>query len=332
MIEKSFIEESVVLKEAESDKYVPDDFYSTTNHTTIVFYNNKWLTVRDQRMDGVIVMSGKYAVCKKLRDVKKGDCIVCGDTGVKAVYSTGSEAEQISFGFMSNGVSSERRAEHLIESLAHEIGVHNKKLTIVAGPVVVHTGGDSYLAELIRRDHIQSLLTGNAVAVHDIEKSLFGTSLGVCAKSGKPTPTGHRNHMRAINQVMRYGSIRGVVDAGRLKSGVMYECVRNDIPFVLAGSLRDDGPLPDTITDMVEAQNAYNEHLKNADIVLILGSMLHGIAAGNMLPARVQLICVDINPSVVTKLGDRGSSQTVGIVTDVGLFLNILIQELNKIK
>lgn len=320
---------SVILKEAIMDKHVPDDFYSTTNHKTVIFLDDSWITVQNQRMDAMIVVNGNGAYCKKLRDIKKGERLVCGDTGVKVLNQIDGEDKDL-FGFMNNCVSSERRNELIIRELAENIVNNNKKATFVLGPVVVHTGGDAYLMELIREGYVSSILAGNAVAVHDIEKSLYGTSLGVCAKSGRSVQHGYRNHMRAINQVNKHGSIKEAVDAGAINSGIMYECVKNSIPFVLAGSLRDDGPLPDTITDMIKAQEAYSKHLMNSDIVIVLGSMLHGIASGNMLPARVEMVCVDINPAVVTKLSDRGSSQAAGIVTDVGLFLNLLVKELKE--
>lgn len=324
-------EKEVILKMAEMDKHVPDDFYSTTNYTTMVYYNKKWITVDNQRMDALIVIDDNGAYCKKLREIKKGDMVVCGEDCIKLIDEANADSSNDSFSFMNNSVSSERRNDMIIKDLAYELFTKNKKLTIVAGPVVVHTGGDYYLSELIREGYIESLLAGNAVAVHDMEKSLYGTSLGVCAKSGKVTHNGYKNHMRAINQVMKYGSIKKTVEAGVLKSGIMYECVKNNIPYVLAGSLRDDGPLPDTITDMIDAQNAYNEELKKADIVIVLGTMLHGIASGNMLPAKTKMICVDINAAVVTKLSDRGSGQAIGIVTDVGLFLNLLANEISKL-
>lgn len=326
-----FKSKNILLKKAEQDKNVPDDFYSTTNYKTLVFHNNRWLEVKNQRMDALIVIDEQGASCKKLRDIKQDDMIVCGDSGVKIVKDKDTKVEN-SFNFMNSSVSSERRNNILIKDLAYELFYNNKKLTVIAGPVVVHTGGDYYLSELIKQNYVSSLLAGNALAVHDIEKNLFGTSLGVCAKSGKVTHNGYRNHMRAINQVMKYGSIKRAVDAKALRSGIMYESVKNHIPFVLAGSLRDDGPLPDTITDMIEAQEAYNKHLQASDIVLVLGSMLHGIASGNMLPAKTKMICVDINSAVVTKLSDRGSSQTIGIVTDVGLFLNLLVYEIESLK
>jgi lysine-ketoglutarate reductase/saccharopine dehydrogenase-like protein (TIGR00300 family) len=320
---------SVVLKEAIMDKHVPDDFYSTTNYKTVIFLEDSWITVQNQRMDAMIVVNGNGAYCKKLRDIKKGEWLVCGDAGVRVLNQLDSE-DKDGFGFMNNCVSSERRNELIISELAENIVNNNKKVTFVLGPVVVHTGGDAYLRELISGGYVSSILAGNAVAVHDIEKSVYGTSLGVCAKSGRSVRQGYRNHMRAINQVNRHGSIKEAVAAGAISSGIMYECVKHSIPFVLAGSLRDDGPLPDTITDMIKAQEAYSKYLMNSEIVIVLGSMLHGIASGNMLPARVEMVCVDINPAVVTKLSDRGSSQAAGIVTDVGLFLNLLVKELKE--
>lgn len=326
------INRNVLLKKAILDKHVPDDFYSTTNHTTFIYHNNQWIKVKNQRMDALIVVDNDDALCRKLREIKSGDMVVCGDTGVKTINENDKNKGDDSFNFMNNYVSSERRNDMLIKDLAYELFYNNKKLTLVAGPVTVHTGGDYYLSELIRQNYISSLLTGNALAVHDIEKNLYGTSLGVCAKSGKVTHKGYRNHMCAINHVMKFRSIKRTVEAKALHSGIMYECVKNDIPFVLAGSLRDDGPLPDTITDIIKAQDAYSKYLQKAEIVLVLGTMLHGIASGNMLPAKTKMICVDINSAVVTKLSDRGSSQAIGIVTDVGLFLNLLVTEIEKLK
>lgn len=322
---------AVVLKPAIKDKCVPDDFYSTTNHATMIYCKDRWMTVQNQRMDALIVVNEAGAFCKKLRDIKKGDYVVCGDDGVK-IQSSASDENGEAFGFMNNCVSSERRNELLIKALAGKIASQQSKVVVVAGPVVVHTGGDRYLTELIREGYVSGLLSGNAVAVHDMEKSMFGTSLGICHKSGRPVENGYRNHMRAINRIMKHGSIKEAVEAGELKSGIMYECVVNNVPYALAGSLRDDGPLPDTITDMIQAQNEYNKLLQEVDVVLVLGSMLHGIATGNMLPAEVEMVCVDINPAVVTKLSDRGSSQAAGIVTDVGLFLNLLTKELRELK
>jgi lysine-ketoglutarate reductase/saccharopine dehydrogenase-like protein (TIGR00300 family) len=198
----------------------------------------------------------------------------------------------------------------------------------VAGPVVVHTGGGAYFTELIRRGYVHVLLAGNALAVHDVEQALYGTSLGVDLETGRAIEGGHRHHMRAINTIFRAGGLKAAVASGVLKSGVMFECVTRGVDYVLAGSIRDDGPLPDTVMDLVAAQDRYTEALKGVSLVLVLSTMLHGIGVGNMLPSSVPLVCVDINPAVVTKLADRGSSQTMGIVTDVGLFLRQLASAL----
>ena len=219
-----------------------------------------------------------------------------------------------------------RQTSALIEQARAE----GKKIVVVAGPVVVHTGGVAPLARLIRAGWVQALLAGNALGVHDIEASLLGTSLGVRMADGRQEEHGHRNHMRAINAIYHAGSIAKAVESGRLKSGIMYECVKAHVPVVLAGSLRDDGPLPDTITDMNRAQDAYAEQLRGAGLVLCLGSMLHSIATGNMLPSWVKIVCVDINPAVATKVSDRGTGQAVGVVTDVGQFLGLLADRLAK--
>ena len=197
--------------------------------------------------------------------------------------------------------------------------------------MVIHTGGSQHLARLIREGYVQALLGGNAIAVHDIEQSLMGTSLGVDMKRGVPVRGGHRHHLKVINLIRRCGDISAAVEQGVLTKGVMYECVRNNVPFALAGSIRDDGPLPDTEMDLIKAQTEYAKQLEGADMILMLSSMLHSIGVGNMTPAGVKMVCVDINPSVVTKLSDRGSVESVGVVTDVGLFLSLLVQQLDKL-
>jgi lysine-ketoglutarate reductase/saccharopine dehydrogenase-like protein (TIGR00300 family) len=232
---------------------------------------------------------------------------------------------------MSNGISSERQVETAVRqtaSLMRQCREAGQKIIVVAGPVTVHTGGGQPLAKLIQQGWVQALLAGNALGVHDIEAALLGTSLGVRQSDGRQEEHGHRNHMRAINAIYHAGGIAKAVQSGRLKTGVMHECVKAGVPFVLAGSLRDDGPLPDTITDMNLAQDAYAEQLKGAGLVLCLGSMLHSIATGNMLPSWVKIVCVDINPAVATKVSDRGTGQAVGVVTDVGLFLDMLARVL----
>ncbi|MCD6120789.1 MAG: TIGR00300 family protein [Spirochaetales bacterium] len=326
--EKVFKE--AILKPAPKDSTVPEDFYSTTNHKTLVFLNGTWHEVQKQRMDGVIVAYDGAMMCKKLRDVKKGEKIVCTSQSVRLIPPF-RDRESGEFGFMVNDVSSERSVDVAVEKIAEEFRRVRKgggKIIAVAGPVVIHTGGGMALASMIREGYINGLLTGNALAVHDIESVFFGTSLGVDLKTGRPTYEGHRNHMRAINRIFFHGSIKKAIDAGILNSGVMYEVIKKNIPFVLAGSLRDDGPLPETITNNVEAQEQYQKVIQDASIVIMLSTMLHSIATGNMLPSWVKTICVDINPAVVTKLADRGSAQTIGIVTDVGLFMRLLAQKL----
>src|SRR6202012_943563 len=319
----------------ERDRCAPEDFYSTSNHRTSVRVNGEFIDVQNQRMDAMIVVTGANtgspeAFCRRLRDLKAGDMVVTGMHGIR-VAPESKERDRLAFAFMSNEISSERQVETAVRqtaSLARQAKEQGKKIVAVAGPVVVHTGGVTGLSKLIRDHWIDAVLSGNALGVHDIESSLFGTSLGIRLADGRQAEHGHRNHMRAINAIYHAGGIKGAVESGRLKSGVMYECVKNNVPFVLAGSLRDDGPLPETITDMNAAQDAYAAAIKCAGLVLCLGSMLHSIATGNMLPSWVRIVCVDINPAVATKVSDRGTGQAVGVVTDVGLFLELLSREL----
>ncbi len=318
------------LKEAERDRCAPEDFYSTTNQRTLVRHQGHWLEVRNQRMDAVIVVRGGIAECKRLRDVKAGDPIVTGMRGIRVIPEA-KERDRDAFAFMSNEISSERQVETAVAqtvAIMRQVRKQGKRIIAVAGPVVVHTGGCAPLSSLIRNGWIDALLAGNALAVHDIESALLGTSLGVRTKDGRLEEHGHRNHMRAINAIYRAGGIAQAVASGILTSGVMYECVKAKLPFVLAGSLRDDGPLPEVITDMNQAQDAYAAELRNAGVVLCLSSMLHSIAVGNMLPGWVKIVCVDINPAVPTKVSDRGTGQAVGVVTDVGLFLTLLAERM----
>ena len=318
------------LRAVERDRCAPEDFYSTTNHRTHVRIGDRWIETENQRMDAMIVVDGGRAYCRRLRDLRAGDRIVAGMRGIR-VTPESKERDRLSFAFMSNGISSERQVETAVRQTAALVrGVLDQKLkvAVVAGPVVVHTGGVAGLAALIRGGFVHAVLSGNALGVHDIEASLFGTSLGVRLSDGRQEEHGHRNHMRAINAIYHAGSVRQAVECGRLRSGILYECVRAGVPFVLAGSLRDDGPLPDTITDMNAAQDAYAAQLKGAGLVICLGSMLHSIATGNMLPSWVKIVCVDINPAVATKVSDRGTGQAVGVVADVGLFLDLLSKAL----
>ncbi len=318
------------LRQADIDGTAPEDFYSTTHHRTEVHIDGRWVAVDHQRMDAAIVVDGEHASCRKLRDLRQGDRIVCGMHGVRVMPDVQSR-DRPTFGFMSTEVSSERRVATAVARVA-DLMRHTRerggRIALVAGPVVVHTGGTDYFCELIQLGYVDLLLAGNALAVHDIEFALSGTSLGIDLSSGHPVEHGHRNHMRAINTIRRAGGIAQAVATGVLAAGVMHACHRHGVRYILAGSIRDDGPLPETMMDLVAAQDAYAEALVGVDMVIMLSSMLHSIGVGNMLPSWVKVVCVDINPAVVTKLADRGSTQTIGIVTDVGLFLHQLATSL----
>ena len=323
-------DQDALTRVADRDGCVADDFYSTTNHKTFVRIGGQWTEVQKQRMDAVVVIEGSAATCRKLRDVRKGDAVVCGVNGIR-VMPEFQERDRHGFAFMTNEISSERRVEvgvSRIATMMQETKAAGGRIAVVAGPVVVHTGGGAYFQDLIRGGFVDVLLAGNALAVHDVEQALFGTSLGVDLNTGKAIEGGHRHHMRAINTIARAGGLREAVDQGVLTSGVMYEVIKHGVDYVLAGSIRDDGPLPDTIMDLRAAQDRYAASLENVRLVLALSTMLHGIGVGNMLPSWVRVVCVDINPAVVTKLSDRGSMQTVGVVTDVGLFLHRLAEAL----
>jgi lysine-ketoglutarate reductase/saccharopine dehydrogenase-like protein (TIGR00300 family) len=315
----------------------PDDFYSTTIYPTDVRLAGHWVRITKQRMDAVIVVETSdrnqwSARCSLIRDLKVGDRVICGVEGVRINRPLVQKSEG-EFAFMSAGVSTERRVELAVDQLAWEmqrIKARKGRIVFVAGPVVVHTGGGTYLSQIIRLGYVQALLTGNALPTHDIELNLFGTSLGVDLACGVGVHGGHQHHIKAINRVRAAGSIREAVQQGIITEGVMYECVANDVEYVLAGSIRDDGPLPDVLMDLYEAQAAYAKAIENADMIVMLCSMLHAIGTGNMTPAGVRLVCVDINPEVVTKLADRGSLESTGIVTDVGLFLNLLARRLGE--
>lgn len=317
---------NAVTRIADLDGAAPEDFYSTTNHRTQVRVENAWLTVANQRMDAAIVLVESGATCRKLRDLRCGDTVVCGMAGVR-VSPDQQSRDRPSLGFMSNEVSSERRVEVAVTRVAammRDARAQKSKIAFVAGPVVVHTGGTPYFCALIEGGYVDVLLAGNALAVHDIEVALSGTSLGVDLNTGHPVEHGHRNHMRAINVIRRAGGIGRAVETGVLRSGIMHACHGHNVPYLLAGSIRDDGPLPETMMDLTAAQEAYAAALEDVEVVVMLSSMLHSIGVGNMLPSWVKVVCVDINPAVVTKLSDRGSTQTIGIVTDVGLFLHQL--------
>ena len=321
----------VKLRSALKNMVMPDNFYSTTNNHTLIFHNKRWIKVDNMMMDKCIVVKSNKAQCVPIQDIKKGDKIVVGEIGVKVKPPERPREGMNIFEFMGSGSSSERPTQHIARKVAEEIRNTKKKggkIVLVGGPAIVHTGAADAIAKMIRLGYINVVLAGNALAVHDVEYATLGTSLGMKVKDGTLAIRGHRNHMHAVNSVFKAGSLKKMVQQKKLKSGIMYECIKKKIPFVLAGSIRDDGPLPDVISDMALAQKQYKKLLKDADMVIMVSTMLHSIATGNMLPADVKIIVIDINQATVTKLVDRGTWQAVGIVSDVGAFLPMLVNQI----
>lgn len=331
----SKIQKEITLKKSPKNCVMPDNFYSTTNNHTHVFHKGKWISVENMMMDKCIVVKGGRAFCVPIRDVKKDDLIIVGESGVKITPPERPREGVNVFEFMGSSSSSERPTQHIAKKVADDIYNTKKKggkIVIVGGPAIVHTGADDAVSELIRSGYIDGVLAGNALAVHDIEYATLGTSLGMNVHDATLAYHGHRNHMDTINAVFKAGSIANMVKTKKLTKGIMYECVKRNIPFVLAGSIRDDGPLPDVITDVAQAQREYKKILKDASIVIMISTMLHSIATGNMLPANVKVIVVDISQPTVTKLMDRGTWQALGIVSDVGAFLPMVVQQIRKKK
>jgi len=322
---------------APADRVFPDNFYSTTNNPTQVYFKGEMLEVQGIMMDKAIAIDpeAKSAKCKPIRDVKAGELIVVGEEGVLVKPAERPRESTGVFRFMSSGSSSEKPALAVIKQIAQDLFEVKKaggKVAVVAGPAVVHTGAASALASLVRDGFVDVLLSGNALAVHDVEADLLKTSLGISLNEGVAAVRGCRNHLVAINEIYKAGSLRSAVEKCVLKSGIIFECVKRGVPFVLAGSIRDDGPLPDVFTDTVVAQQKYKEQLNGVAMVLMLASTLHAVAVGNMLPSNVKLVCVDINPASVTKLLDRGSTQAVGVISDIGTLLPLLAEEAAKLK
>jgi lysine-ketoglutarate reductase/saccharopine dehydrogenase-like protein (TIGR00300 family) len=319
------------IKIATKNMVFPDNFYSTTNNHTAIYHNNKWIDVDNMMMDKCIVVKTNKATCVPIREVRKGDKVVVGEDGIKVSTPERPREGMNVFQFMGSGSSSERPTQHIARKVAEDIMKTKKqggKIILVGGPAIVHTGADDAVAKMIKSGHINAVLAGNALAVHDVEYATLGTSLGMRVKDGTLAVRGHRNHMDAINSVFKAGSLKKMVQQKKLTSGIMYECIKKKIPIVLAGSLRDDGPLPDVITDIAEAQREYKKVLKNASMVIMVSTMLHSIATGNMLPANVKVIVIDINQPTVTKLMDRGTWQALGIVSDVGAFLPMVANQI----
>lgn len=317
------------------DGVLPDDFYSTTHLPTQIRLQGQWIEVAGTEMDLAIVVdrANRQAKMVPMADVRVGDQVVIGHDGIRVIPVERARDREL-FSFMGSNVSSEKPKRLVIEEIAktmRDIRARNGKILVVAGPAIVHSGAGLYLAALIRAGYVQVLFGGNAIAVHDVESALLGTSLGVALHNGQPIEGGHRHHMIAINTIRRAGSLRAAVAQGILREGVMYECVRHNVEMVLAGSIRDDGPLPDVITDTIEAQRKMRAALHGVELALMISTMLHSIATGNMLSASVKVVAVDINPAVVTKLADRGTFQALGLVTDAELFMRELAESLSLV-
>lgn len=321
------------LEPADMDGAFPEGFYATTNEPTEVRLSHSWIPVSLQEMDcGIAVdRQQRTARCVAMADVKKGDLIVIGRLGTR-VFPVGRDANQRhSFGFMNSTVSSEKPKNVTVREIAEQMrraARGSGKILVVAGPAVVHTGSRELLSWLVREGYVNVLFAGNALATHDIEQAFFGTSLGISMEHGGSTEEGHEHHLRTINRIRRLGGIRQAVEQQVLTNGIMYECIRHNVPYVLAGSIRDDGPLPDVVTDSLVAQTKMRQLVPGVTFCLMIATTLHSIAVGNLLPAQVKTVCVDINPATVTKLADRGTFQTVGLVTDVEPFLRVLVREL----
>ena len=326
----------VQIVEADMDGAFPPKFYSTTNQQTFVRFGGEWVEVRDQEMDCGVVHDPQTDAfrCVPVCHVRKGERVVCGQRGMKVVpYER--ERKKGVFEFMASHISTEKPKNAIIRSVA-ELMVQcrrdGKKLLLVGGPAIVHSGSSEHVVRLIERGFVHVLFAGNALAVHDIEHALFGTSLGVYIEKATLADTGHEHHLRAINTIRREGGIVNAVERGVIKTGIMHACVKHNIEFVLAGSIRDDGPLPDVITDALAAQDRMRKAIKNIGCALMVATGLHSIATGNILPAWIPAICVDISPMIPTKLSDRGSFQTIGLVTDVEPFFRELLHEIDKLE
>ncbi|EMA67535.1 LOR/SDH bifunctional protein [Halorubrum aidingense JCM 13560] len=326
----------VDLVSAPADKVVPPNFYSTTNHPTEVLYDGEWIDVERIEMDCALVVEphgapdgGPRAYTKVLNAVEEGDLIATDQSGIRVRPPERPRSGGGAFGFMQGGVSAERPSNSTIREVAaelREVKAAGGNVMVVAGPAVIHSGAGDALADLVAAGYVDALSVGNGFATHDLERSLYGTSLGMDVETLEHPRKGHKHHIWTISEIIRAGGIEAAVEDGIIGEGVMYQCVKNDVDTVLAGSIRDDGPLPDTITDAVAAQNAIRDQAHEADIVLMLATLLHSVAVGNCLPSTTKTVCVDINPATVTQLLDRGSAQAVGMVTDIGTFVPTLAE------
>jgi len=328
--------EDAHIQLADMDGAFPEEFYSTTNQQTFVRHNKQWIEVDDQEMDcGLLhdAKTGKFR-CIPVVKVKKGDRMVCGERGIKVIPFQQQRSKGV-FEFMASDISTEKPKHTIIRNIArlmHEARASGKKILLVGGPAIVHTGASGHVEKMIADGYIHVLFAGNALATHDMENNLFGTSLGVYLEKNTLADAGHEHHLRAINTIRRAGGIRPAVEKEVVTGGIMHACIKHGVKYVLVGSVRDDGPLPDVITDMMVAQDEMRAGIKGVGFVLMVATTLHSIATGNILPAWIPAVCVDINPPVLTKLADRGSFQTIGIVTDVEPFFRGLVGELENLK
>jgi lysine-ketoglutarate reductase/saccharopine dehydrogenase-like protein (TIGR00300 family) len=324
------------LAVADIDGAFPEGFYSTTNQRTEVRLGGHWHEVVDQEMDcGIVVdASGGAPRCVAMSDVGRGMNVVVGHLGVR-VFPLERQEQGHAFAFMNSAVSTEKPKGVIIREIARQLYANRGgpgRTLLVGGPAIVHTGSGPLVSELIKDGYIHKLFAGNALATHDIEQALFGTSLGVNLREGTIVDAGHEHHLRAINRIRRAGSIAAAVESGLLRSGIMHDCVKQGVAFHLSGSIRDDGPLPDVVTDALECQRIMRGMVRDVTFCLMIATTLHSVAVGNLLPATVSVVCVDINPSTVIKLNDRGSFQTVGLVTDVEPFLRALVSEVQRLE
>ncbi|MBI4302693.1 MAG: TIGR00300 family protein [Chloroflexi bacterium] len=327
-------EGDVTLALAPQDGVFPPNFYVTTNLQTFIRHAGEWMEVAEPRMDGGIVFDaqGREARVLRFSQVKRGDLMVVGHRGVRVVPLQRSTPRNV-FEFMASSVSSEKPKGVVIQEVATQIKMAKQvgdKILVVAGPAVINTGAGPHLVRMIELGFVDILFAGNALAVHDIEQALYGTSLGIYLEKGMPAVEGHENHIRAINAIRQVGDIREAVAQGLLKAGIMHACIQHGVEYVLAGSIRDDGPMPGVITDALQAQDAMAAKTQGVALALMVASSLHSIATANLLPAQTKIVCVDINPAVITKLVDRGSFQTVGLVTDAELFFRELVAHLDR--
>ncbi|ABN06858.1 LOR/SDH bifunctional enzyme conserved domain protein [Methanocorpusculum labreanum Z] len=327
-------EAEVELVSVVKAKVAPEGFYSTTNHPTYVHYLDTWIPVDTMKMDALISVDTKNmtAKCVVQGKLQPGDTVVVGEEGVKVDFPERPREIGV-FEFMGGNVSSERPSRTIISRIAKEllaVKASGKKVALVGGPAIVHTGASDSVAAMIREGYLDVIFAGNALATHDLESSIFGTSLGMNLATGELVSGGHRHHLYTINKIMNAGSIRAAVESGLVTRGIMYECIKNNVPYVLAGSIRDDGPLPDVIQNVMESQDAMRRHIPELGMVLMVATLLHSVAVGNLLPSHVKTICVDINPASVTKLMDRGTSQAIGLISDAGTFMPLLLEELRN--